>query len=152
MEEEIPTCSWESWINSGEHAEQVCFEGADHVFGNVALVNVRRYLLVFSFPLVGDAVNVGGTGFIIKYLEVDRESVCLHAFHDGVVCRDLVCISLEFERFNDDCVGSHVMCKHDVTISAAQFNWKLSHVVSEDCVHCSSVDVELVGQWLPIRE
>jgi hypothetical protein len=31
--------------------------------------------------------------------------VCLHAFHDGVVCRDLVCISLEFERLNDDCVA-----------------------------------------------
>ena len=70
MEEEIPTCSWESWIDSGEHAEQVCFEGADHAFGNVASVHVRWYLVVVAFPLVGDAVNVGGTGFISKYLEV----------------------------------------------------------------------------------
>ena len=121
MEEEIPTCSWELWIESGKHAEQVCFEGANHAFGNVALVHVRRYLLVVAFPLINDAVNVGGTGFIIKYLEVNGESACLHAFHDGVVCGDLVCIGLGFERFNDDCVGSHVMCEHDVTVSTARF-------------------------------
>ena len=39
-----------------------------------------------AFPLVGDAVNIGGTGFIIKYLDVSGESACLHAFHDGIVC------------------------------------------------------------------
>ena len=103
---------------------------------------------MFAFPLFGDAVNVGGTGFIIKYLEVGRESACLHAFHDGVVCGDLVCIGLGFEGFNEDCVGPHVMCKHDVTVSAAQFDWNSSHVVGEDCAHYSSVDVELVGKWL----
>ena len=47
-------------IDTGEHAKKVCFEGADHAFGNVALVHVRRYLLVVAFQLVGDAVNVGG--------------------------------------------------------------------------------------------
>ena len=71
-----------------------------------------------TFPFVGDAVNVGSAGLIIMDMEVDGEAVCLHAFHDGVVCRDSVCIGLGFEGFNDDCVGSHVMCKHDVTVSA----------------------------------
>ena len=59
-----------------------------------------------------------------------------------------MCIGIVFEGFNKDCVGPHVMCEHDVTVSAARFDWKLSHVVGEDCVHCSSLDVDLVGQWL----
>ena len=100
---------------------------------------------MITFQFVGDAVNVGGTCLIIKDMEVDGEAACLHAFHDGVVRKDLVCIGLGFEGFNDGCVGSHMMCKHDVTVSAVQFDWKLSHVVGEDCVHCSSVYVELVG-------
>ena len=66
-----------------------------HALGNVALVHIRWYLLVFAFPLVSDAVDVGGTGFIIKDVEVDGESACLHEFHDGVVRRDLVCIGVE---------------------------------------------------------
>ena len=77
---------------------------------------------MFAFPLVSDAVNVGSTGFIIKYLEVNGESACLHVFHDGVVCGDSVCIGLRFEGFNEDCVGTHMMCEHDVTGSAAQFD------------------------------
>ena len=99
----------------------MCFEGADHALGNVAFVHIRRYLLVFAFPLAGDAVDVGGTGLIIQDVEVDREAACLHAFHDGVVRRDLVCIGLIFEGLNDDCVCSNVMCQHDVAVSAARF-------------------------------
>ena len=53
--------------------------------------------LVFSFPFVGDAVNVGGTGFIIKDVKIDGEAACLHAFHDGVVRGDSVCIGLDLK-------------------------------------------------------
>ena len=75
----------------------MCFEGADHALGNVASVHIGRYFLVFAFPFVGDAVDVGGTGLIIKDMEVDGEAACLHAFHDGIICGDLVCIGLGFE-------------------------------------------------------
>ena len=71
MEEEIPACYWESWINAGKYAKYVCFEGAYHALGNVALVHIRRYFLVVTFPFVGDAVDLGGTGLIIKDMEVD---------------------------------------------------------------------------------
>ena len=71
-----------------------------------------------------------------------------HAFHDGVVHGDLVCIGLGFEGLNDDSVGSNVMCQHDVAVAAAQFDWEAPHIVSEDGIQCSGVDVELVGQWL----
>ena len=95
----------------------MCFEGAYHALGNVALVHIRWYLLVFAFPLVSDAVNVGGTGFIIKDMEVDGESACLHALHDGLIRGDPVCIGLGFEGLNDDSVGSNVVCQHDVAVS-----------------------------------
>ena len=62
------------WIDAGEHAKKVCFEGADHALGNAASVHVRRYLLVFAFPFVGDAVDVGGTGLIVKDVEVNGEA------------------------------------------------------------------------------
>ena len=97
----------------------MCFEGVDHELDNVVLVHIRRYLLVFTFPFVGDAVDVGGTSLIIKDMEVDGKAVCLHVFHDGVVCRDLVCIGLRFEGLNDDSTGTNVMCQHDVAVSAA---------------------------------
>ena len=66
--------------------------------------------MVFAFPFVDDAVHVGGTGFIIKDMEVDGEAACLHAFHDGVVRGDLVCIALGFEWLKEDCVSTYMMC------------------------------------------
>ena len=123
----------------------MCFEVADHGLGNVASVHIRRYLLAFAFPFVGDAVYVGGTGLIIKDVEVDGEAACFHAFHDGVVRGDLVCIGLGFEWLNDDSVGTNVMCQHDVAVASARFDWEAPHIVSEDGVQCSSVDAELVG-------
>ena len=124
----------------------MCFEGADHALGDVALVHIRCYLLVFAFTFGGDAVDVGGTGFIIKDVEVEGEAACLHAFHDGIVRRDLVCIGLGFEGLNEDSVGSNMMCQYDVAVAAARFNWEVSHIVSEDGIQCSGVDVELIGQ------
>ena len=41
------------------------------MLGNVALVHIRGYFLVVTFPFVGDTVDVGGTGLIIKDMEVD---------------------------------------------------------------------------------
>ena len=52
----------------------MCFEGVDRALDNVALVHIRQYFLVVTFPFVGDAVDVGRTGFIIKDMEVDREA------------------------------------------------------------------------------
>ena len=123
MEEEIPACYWELWIDAGEHAKKVCFEGTDHALSNVALVHSRRYLLVFAFSFVGDAVDVGGTGLIIQDVEVEREATCLHAFHDGIVRGYSVCIGLGFEGLNHDSVGANVMCQHDVAVATARFNW-----------------------------
>ena len=102
--------------------------------------------MVFTFLFVGDAVNLGGTGLIIKDMEVDGESVCLHAFHDGIVRGDLVCIGLGFEGLNHDSVGANVICQHDVDVATARFNWEAPHIVSEDGVHCPGVDVELIEQ------
>ena len=126
----------------------MCFEGAYHALGNVALVHIRWYLLVFAFPLVSDAVNVCSTSFIIKDVEVDGESACLHAFHDGVVRGDSVCIGLGFEGLNHDSAGANVMCQHDVAVDTKRFNWEAPHIASEDGVHCSGVDVDFVKQWL----
>ena len=103
---------------------------------------------MFAFPLVSDAVNVGGSGFIIKDMEVVGESARLHAFHDGVVSGDSVCIGLGFEGLNHDSVGTNVMCHYDVAVPTARFNWEAPHIVSEDGIHCSGVDVDLVRQWL----
>ena len=49
---------------------------------------------------------------------------------------------------NDDSVGSNMMCQHDVVVAAARFDWDATHIVLEDGIQCSGVDVELVGQWL----
>ena len=103
---------------------------------------------MFAFPLVSDSVDVGGFGFIIKDMEVDGESVCLHAFHDGIVRGDLVCIGLGFEGLNHDSVVANVMCQYDVAVATARFNWEAPHIVSEDGIHCSGVDVDFVRQWL----
>ena len=101
-----------------------------------------------TFLFVGDAVDVGGTGLIIKDMEFDGETACFHAFHDGVIRRDSVCIGLGFEGLKEDSVGSNIMCQHDVAVADARFYWEAPHIVREDGIQCSGVDVELVGQWL----
>ena len=71
--------------------------------------------------------------------------MCFHAFHDGLVHRDLVCIGLGFEGLNEDSAGSNMMCQHDVAVAAARFDWEAPHIVREDGIQCSGVDVELAG-------
>ena len=100
--------------------------------------------MVFAFSFVGDAINVGGTDFIIKDLEVGGEAACFDVVHYVVVRGALVWISLGFEGLNDDSGGANVMCQHDVAVAAARFDSEAPHIVGEDGVQCSSVDVELV--------
>ncbi len=51
-----------------QYAEKVRLEGANHAFGDVAVVHIGWYLLVFTFPLVGDTIDIGGACFIVEYM------------------------------------------------------------------------------------
>ena len=65
---------------------------------------------MLAFPFVGDAVDVCGAGFIVKYLRVDRDILCLKPFHDDVVGGDAMMISFGLEGLDKDSIGSVVVC------------------------------------------
>ena len=84
-------------------------ECTDGMLCLVAAMHIRWDLLVLAVPFVGDAVNVHGAGFVVKYLCVDRDTPCLEPFHDDVVGRDTMMISFGLEGLNEDSIGSIVV-------------------------------------------
>ena len=63
-----------------------------------------------AFPFVGDTVDVRITGFIVEYLRVDCDVLCLKLFHDNFVGRDAMMISFGLEGLDKDSIGSVVVC------------------------------------------
>ena len=73
------------------------FEGPDVLFCLVVAVHIRWDLLALAFPFVGDAVDLRGPGFVVEYLRVDHDILCLKPFHDDVVGGDAMVISFGLE-------------------------------------------------------
>ena len=88
---------------------EVCFEGTDHAFDNVAPVHVRRDSLVLAFPFVGDVGDVCGITFVVKYIQLNCDASRLEALHDSVVGWDPMCVRFLFECLDRDGVGAKVM-------------------------------------------
>ena len=51
------------------------------------------------------------------------------ASHDFVLCGDAMMVSLDLERLDKDCIGTGVVCQHDILVAALGADWELAHVV-----------------------
>ena len=56
---------------ASKDGKEVCFEGADGSFRNVAAVNIRRDELEGAVPVFNYSTAVFGTGFVVEDLEVN---------------------------------------------------------------------------------
>ena len=72
-------------------------------------MHIRWDHLVLAVPCVGDAVDVCGAGFIVKYLCVDLDTPCLEPFHDDVVGIYTMMVSFGLEGLDKDSIGNVVV-------------------------------------------
>ena len=87
----------------------MCCEGADHAFGNVALVHVRWDFLVFAFPFVGDVGDEIDTTFVVKYIQLNCDASRSESLHDPFVGWDLMCVRFLCECLDENGVGANVV-------------------------------------------
>ena len=99
-EEFIPEVVGEGFTDAGQNREEVGFEGLDGMFGKVAAMNVWRYELIGSFPILGDGVDVLRAGFVVEHLVIYSVAACLKSGHKARVGWDVVSVVAGLERFD----------------------------------------------------
>ncbi len=70
------------------------FEGSNGALCPIAVMHVRGNELEGGFPLEGDGFYVSRAGFEIQDLEINGETACCQASHDGVVGGNAMLITL----------------------------------------------------------
>ena len=92
-----------------KYGKEVCFEGADGLFSNVAAVDTRRDDLEGEVPVFNDGVAVFSTVFVVEDLEVHTVSFGLEAIHDGIVVFETMAIVAGLECRDMDGFGIYVV-------------------------------------------
>ena len=105
--------------DASKDGKEVCFEGANGSFRNVAAVDIRRDDLEGAVLVFNNGVEVFGTSFVIEDLEVHTVSFGLEASHDGVVGCEAVAIVARLECRDKDGVGIYVVGEHDVSVATS---------------------------------
>ena len=83
-------------------------------------------------PFVFDAVDVGGTGFVVQDLQINSKIACLELGHDCVVCWNAMGVSFCLEWLDQNDVCLLVECKHDVLVATHCSDGETAHVISEE--------------------
>ena len=108
------------------------FECLNGTFSKVAAMNVRRYKLVGSFPILGDGADLFCPGFVVKHLVTHSVTACLETGHKARVGWDAESVVAGLEGFGEDGIGIAVIGKHDVLIAAARTDREATHVICEE--------------------
>ena len=103
--------------NNSKYCKEVCFVGADGLFSNVAVVEIRRDKLEVAVPVFNDGAAEFGTGFVIEDLEVNAVAFGLKASRDIVVGNETVAIVARLKCRDKDGVGIDVLGEHDVSVA-----------------------------------
>ena len=116
--------------DSSKDGKEVCFEGADGLFRNVAAVDIRRDKLEGAGPVLNDGTAVFGTGLIIEDLEVNDVAFGLETSHDVVVGGKTVAIVTRVKCRDKDGVGVDMVGKHDVSVATSGADGEPTCVIS----------------------
>ena len=103
--------------DDSKDGKEVCFEGADCSFSNVAAVDIQRDKLEGAVPVFNYSTAGFGTGFVVEDLEVNAVAFGLEASRDVVVGGKTMAIFARLKYKDKDGVGVNVVDEHDVSVS-----------------------------------
>ncbi len=121
-------------------------ECADGGFCPIAVMHVWREELESGVPFEGDRFFIGGAGFVIQDLEINREPPGRQTRHNSVICCNAVAVALGFEGLLENEIALSVEGNHDVLVAGACLDGKAASVIGEELAE-RLCDVEhLVGR------
>ncbi len=145
-EKEIPKVRWKGRINTGQDSQEVILERADGPFCQIAAMHVWRDELESGIPFEGDCFFLGGTGFVIQDLEINREPSGCQMRHDGVIHCAAVVVALGFEGLLENEVAIGKEGNHDILFAGACSDRKAASVVGEKLAEWLCDNEHLVGR------
>ena len=143
-EELVPEEVWKGFGDASKDGKEVCFEGADVSFRNVAAVDIRRGELEGAVPVFKNGAAVFGIGFVIEDLEVNAVAFGLEASHDVIVGSKKVAIVARLKCRDKDDVGVNVLDEHDVLVATAGVDGEPTHVISAELTDWLYPDIEFL--------
>ena len=129
---------------SSKNGKEVCFEGVDVLFSNVARVDIRRDELEGAVPVFNNGAAIFGTGFVVEDLEVNNVAFGLEARHDVVVRGKTVAIIARLKCRDKDGVGVYVVGNHDVLVATLGADGEPTHVIGVELTDWIYPDTEFL--------
>jgi hypothetical protein len=124
----------------------VILERANGALHLIVLMHVWRGELEGGVKLEGDCFFIGGAGFVIQDLEINREPTGHQISHDGAVCCNAVTVTLGLESFLEDEVAISVEGNHDILVAGACSDREAASVVGEELAERFCDNKDLVGR------
>ncbi len=146
QEKEVPKVRWKGLIDTGQDCQEVILECVNGPFHPIAVMHVWRDDLEGGVPLEGDCFFIGGDGFVIQDLEINRESPGHQTSHNGVVHCDAEAIALGFESLLEDEVAIGIEGNHDILVAGACFDGEAASVIGEELAEQFYDNEDLVGR------
>ncbi len=112
----------------------------------IAAMYVWRDKLEGGVPLEGDCFFIGGAGFVIQDLEVNREPTGRQTSHDSVVCCNVVAVTLGLKSLLEDEVAVGVEGNHDILVARACSDKEAASIVGEELAEKFCDNKDLVGR------
>ncbi len=97
-------------------------------------------------PFEGDPFFIGGAGFVIQDLEINREPLCHETRHDGVISCNAVAVALGFEGLLEDEVAISIEGNHDILVAGACSDGEAARVIGDELAEWFSNNDALVGR------
>jgi hypothetical protein len=126
----------------------VIIERANGAFHPIVVMHVWGDELKSGVPFEGDCFFIGGTGFVIQDLEINREPSCRQTHHNGVISCDAVAVALGFEGLLEDEVAISMEGNHDLLVAGACSDGEAARVVTVELAEWFSENKDLVGRCL----
>ncbi len=115
-QKKVPKVRWKGGVDAGQNCKEVVLERANSMFRLVLVMHVQWDKVEFCVPLEGDSFLVCCTGHVVKNLEVNQETPCCQACHNGIVGCNSMGVTFGLERLLEDEVTISVEGNHDVLV------------------------------------
>ncbi len=121
-------------------------ERANGMFHLIGTRHVWRYELEICIPFEGDCFFIGGDGFVIQDLEINKETLGHQTHQNGVIRCDAVVVALRFEGLLEIKVAAGVDGNHDILVARACSDGEAASVVGEELAEWFCDNKDLVGR------
>ncbi len=146
QEKEVPKVRWKGQINTGQDCQEVVLERGNGALCPIAAMHVWRDELEGGVPLEGDCFFIGGAGFVIQDLEINREPTGRQMSYDNFVCCNAVVVTLGLKGLLEDEVAVGAEGNHDILVARACSEGEVASVVGEELAEQFCDNKDLVGR------